>query len=781
MLAPLLLLLASLVLSPINGFAASTAAVVAPDTAMGKLVEELGRPAIQTLRDRAYVVIQDQKETERLQAVHWKALEQLSGLAGSASRFADSAKALVAGQPAKSAPEDLDRLAALPMSGAMTPELQTAAQGLAAIQRQLAALGAEGSAAPAVLGAQKPLFETPWGKKLSDETRADLSADPSGLADRLWAELLAGPNAEPAATAHFQEWARRRAPNADARLEGDARSGRLSPELRRSLEKYLAEQRRLSELRRLNDSTVKLLKSRRATEQLAALEAAVRALAAHQDLLRDLEAKPVPLEASAPKPKLTTAGAHLQAPTRLNQHELGDDVSVSGAYWVDGLKEGESVEVEETTFVERPSGFSNVRVEKSKRANGGPYAWYARVTVDESHDFALRAVISAAGSNPLSERVIVPVSQDFEVALSKLAAADAAVAACRFDAAGYGPLAAELAAPAKEKKQYDNLKRAAESRAKDAAEQQKTLSKLESLIAESHADASPETCRYETKRTADALAIARKLPAGCDRYVPALERRLADIRRRKAAQDAYTRAAAESRSRRKSCAFAAAAERAAAALSILDAEPAARCGALADDHKALERELVELRTAESWRGRIEEELAASEKATEPDAKLARARAASARIGSLPDAQCLTKERSRADDLASTASDAIQGAASPIPPDQSVARIEAEITAERRRVLEAQQTVTGKQTEAQAPAPAGESPAPMGKDDRSRLECLESGFKVNRATIDCKGNPFDIAELRTLRGETKPADAAKPKPAAKPAKKAPAKKRRANAR
>lgn len=765
MLAPLLLLAA-------HASAASTATVVAPDTAMAKLVEELGRPAIQTLRDRAYVVIQGQKETERLQAVHWKALEQLSGLSGSASRFVDSARALVAGQPAKSAPEDLDRLAALPMSGAMTPELQSAAQGLAAIQRQLAALGAEGSAPSAVLGAQKPLFETPWGKKLSEETRADLSADPSGLVDRLWAELLAGPNAEPAASAHFQEWARRRAPNADARLEGDARSGRLSPELRRSLEKYLGEQRRLSELRRLNDSTVKLLKSRRATEQLASLEAAVRALASHQDLLRDLEAKAVPLDAASPRPKLTTSGAHLQAPTRLNQHELGDDVSVSGGYWVDGLKEGESVEVEETTFVERPTGFSRVRVEKVKRANGGPYAWYARVTVDESRDFALRAVISAPGSNPLSERVIVPVSRDFEVALSKLAAADAAVAACRFDAAEYGPLAAELAAPAKEKKQYDALKRAAESRAKDAAELQKTLAKLEGLIAESHADASPETCGYQTKRTADALAIARKLPAGCDRYVPALERRLADIRRRKAAQDAYTRAASESRSRRKSCAFAAAAERAASALAILDAEPAARCGALVDDHKTLERELVELRTAESWRGRVEEDLANTEKATEPDARLARARAVSARIGSLPDAECLTKERSRADAVASAAADAIQGSASPIPPDQSVARVEAEITAERRRVLDAQQTVTGKSTEAQTPVQPGETPASMGKDDRSRLDCLESGFKVNRATIDCKGNPFDIAELKTLRGETKPS-----KPAGK---KAPVKKRSTNA-
>lgn len=748
----------------------------AGDTAAGLAISKLGRAGFETLRDRGYIVVQGRKSEERIQAAHWKALEQLAGLSGSALRLVESVRGLREGQPAKAAAEDLDRLAALPPQGAMTLELHTAAQALAAIQRQLSALGAEGQHPAPVLAANPPLFSQPWAGKLREETRAELAADPSGLVDRMFSQFLAGPVIEPKAVAHFQEWARRRAAGADARLEGDARAGRVSSELRRGLERYLSEQRRLSELERLHKSLIAHAKTAAVEKQLASLEAAARGLSAQPERVLGLESKPIPAPAAADaRIKLTSAGIHMQEPTRLGQYELGDEATVTGGYWVDGLAEGATVDVEQTTFVEHPEGFSWIRTTRSRRGNGGPYPWSARVTVGQSREFTLRAVVSAAGSNALSEKVVVPVSRDFEAALVKLAEADAEVAACRLDAAAYAPLAEQLAAAAKEKKQYAELKKAAEARGKEVKDLQQRLAKLEALIADSHADASQDACRYETKRTVDALAIARKLPAGCDRYAPALERRLTDIRRRKAAQETYARYAKDARAKRDDCAFLSATQRASSALAVLDAEPAARCGAIDADAAKLEAELAQARTAESWRARLAEELAAAEQAPAPDARLARARAAAARAGSLPESRCFEDASERARKIAWSASDSLDalGEGPTVPADHALARVEAEVRAERRKLLEAARTTTGLQDESQAPAQAPAAP-PKITPKKSRLQCLEEGFRATKSTIDCEGKPFEILELKRLRDQK--AGPAK-KPASKPAaKKEPASKK-----
>lgn len=780
-------MLASLFLAAAPLFAAST------DTTASWLAEQVSRPGLESLRSKGYVVLQGDGKTERLQHVHWKTLDQLNVLAGSALRFADSLRAVAAGQPAKSAPEDLDRLAALPPQGLMTPSLQTAAQGLSALQRQLAALGAEGRAASAVLAERSPMFSTPWGAKLAAETRADLADDPAGLVDRFFTFWLAGPAPEQAAVAHFTAWAdggASKSTGARDRLAADARAGRLSSDMRRLLEDYLSAQRRLAELKRLNESLAAHAKQSRVQKELAALEAAARGLG-KPELLRELEARPVPEPAASPRPRLTSAGVHMQEPTRLAQYELGDEALVSGGYWVDGLKEGESVEVEETTFAERPTGLETLRVNRVKRANGGPYPYTARLPIAESRDLVFQSIVSAHGSNALVERLTVPVSRDFEVALGKLAQIDAAVSACRFDAAP-AALAGELAGPAKEKKQYEGLRKAAEQKAKDAADHAKTLAKLEALIADSHADAAPETCSYQTDRTADALAVARKLPAGCDRYVPALERRLWDIRKRKDAQAAYQRWAADARSKRKSCAFAAASESAAAALAVLDAEPAARCGKQAEDASLLEKELLEARAAEGWRARLTEDLAAAEKISAPEARLAAARAVSARAASLSDAACLAKEREKADKLAWAASDLLDvstatAANAVLPGEGRLARIEAEVAAERRSALQAAQAASGRLADEQLPASAPSKPAPVsnaspdGNRDgglpaaetaaapvkgRSRLQCLEDGRKANNALIDCEGKPFKIMELKRLRDAANPERAPKRKTGAR---------------
>ncbi len=732
------------------------AIALATATTAGWLAQTLSPAGYEALKRGRLVVVQGEKAQERVQYVHVRALEQLAGLAPVAAELSPAVAAVSSGRPLPASASLLSALSALPPDALMTPELQTAAQSLSALAARLQALGSTQTAA-GLVARQPALFDEPWGKRFAAETAADSVDDPAPLVDAFFEEYLAGHDRSADAERHFLDYASRAfGERLGARLSDDEVAGQPSPELRSALERYLREERLLSEAKRLEEGLARLSKSAAFRAQLAAFDAAAAGLKAHPDLLKALESRPFPEQAASPRPTLTSSPLHVRAPVRLAQYELGDTVIVSGAYWVDGLPDGRSVEIDETVFAEEPWGLEALESSRVKRGNGGPYAYERKIALTDSEPPVFESVVSAAGSNALVERAPLDVSRDFETALRKTAAADQAALSCRFKEAGYGQLASELAEPAKQKPQYAELLKTVESRANAAARHAAAFDAAQRLIADSHADASPQACRYDDHRTLKAVEAVRLLPAGCDRYLPELLAQLATIRRRSADQDAFARAAAASRSRRRACEFDAAADKAMEALALLDADPEARCGPLVAEADKLEREAQDARTAAAWRKSFEDGLAAAEQSASADERLRGARLVAARIGASPEEACYDKERRHAELIASAAGEALAPAQNAAPAvDEGLSKAVAAVAAERVRMLQgasaAEKAAASGQTPAAAKAsPAAKAPAAANQGATSRLACLEEGYKATEATIDCDGNPFDILELKRLR-------------------------------
>ena len=539
------------------------------------------------------------------------------------------------------------------------------------------------------------LFETPWGRDAALRHRADRAEDPAPLVKGFFETRLAGPRPDAEAVKHFLAvTAARGASAAGAKLAEDAAKGTASEELRAWIRRYLLDERRRRGLALAQERVKALRADKRTRRELEELDVLISALAVKPGLLASLETSLSESAAPSGEPRLLAAGLHLQESTRLGQHELGDEAVVSGAYWVDALPEGAAVEVSETSFIETARGFSAVETRGVKRRNGGPYAFVRRVVIDEALPFALRLAVSAASGTVVAERAEVRVGPDYGLAVAKEAEALSHSLSCDHKSAeaAYEALEAMVGEAAKVKPQYkDLLERTRKGRMKAAADAE-ALPKLEEALAASRADASPQQCRYDTTRTDAAIELARRLPAGCDRVLPELFAQRATITRRAADQAWFLRTSDKARSRRRSCGFDEAARRWSEALSVLEADPAARCGAAAEEAARAEAELSEVHVSLAWTGLLDDALAKASAETVPAKKLAAVLPTLARMASLPDRECRRDALKRARRIAAQAGESESGppdadAARRLPPDSMLASAVEEVRRARAGLLE----------------------------------------------------------------------------------------------
>lgn len=664
----------------------------APSAPLALLTETFGEPGVETLAARGVVVLHGKSGARRLAAVHWKAFGELSRAASSCLALASAADAL--GRESEPAGPDLGLSAcrALTHEGMMTPSLHALASLLQAGHEERWALK-QANAPLAGAPGHPNLFDTAWGKDLILRRHADALENPAALAKTVFDELLAGPRPDKDAAALLAaEAAARGASAPETLIAYDSSHGALSEELRAQLRRTLSNERRRWAAAKARAAAADLLGKAAVKKELEDLRGAAKAMTSRPNLPADLEAAASRASASGGA-RLKSAGLHLQEPTRLGQHELGDEAIVSGAYWVDGLKENESIDVDETLAVDTERGFVSVETRTNKRKNGGPYPFARVVKIAEPRSFAVRSLVSAGGP-ALAERVEVPLARDFELALVKESEAAGLRAACRSkDAeAAYAALETLVAEPAKVKPQYKALAERAR-KAKDAAKADgELLLQREEALVLARADSSPQQCKYETARVDEALKLAARLPAGCDRDLPELHALRATIKRRAADQAWFLKASSEARSKRKSCALDAARARWSEALAALDADPGARCGKVAEEEALAKTDFAELTRDIAWRDELGKSLAKAEAETAPARRLDILRPVTSRLGAL-NASCFGAESKRAAALTSAASKSLTAPSESetsrrLPADAALSSIVDEVRAERAKRLEA---------------------------------------------------------------------------------------------
>jgi len=695
---------------------AAAADIRPPNAAMDLLVESFGAPGVETLAARGLIVLHGGPKARRVAAVHWKALGELANAASSCLALAAAADSL-GHEPAPAAPAlDLAACRALPADGIMTPSLHALAAALEAGHEERWALRLA-NAPPAGVPGRPNLFDTAWGKDLIARRHADALENPVALARPLFDDLLSGPRPDKDAAALIcAEAAARGAASLDKLIAADAAAGALSEELRAQLRRTLSNERRRWAAEKARAAAADLLAKAAVKRELEDLRGAAKVLSSRPALAASLETAVGRAPSLEPGARLRSAGLHLQEPTRLGQHELGDEAIVSGAYWVDGLGEGESIDVDESIAVETERGFPSVATRVFKRKNGGPYPYSRALKIAETRPFALRSLISTGGL-PLDERVEVPLAPDFELALLKESEAAGLRANCRLKDAesAYAALAALVAEPAKVKPQYKALVARA-AKANDALKADgETLLKLEERLAAARGDSSPQLCKYETARVDEALKLSKRLPAGCDRDLPELQTLRSTIMRRAADQAWFLKASADARSKRKSCDLEGARARWSEALAALDVDPGARCGRVAEEEARARTESAETGRKIAWREDLGKSLAKAEGETAPAKRLELLRPVTSRLGALGalDVGCLGAEAKRASTLSAAASKSLTAPADAetarrLPPENALASAVAEVRAERARRLEAAGAAEKAAVEPSAP-PAVEAP------------------------------------------------------------------------
>lgn len=714
-------LLAVLLASPALGADAPAPSAPMNSAPLALLTESFGEPGVETLGARGVLVLHGKPGARRLADVHWKAFGELSRAASSCLALAASADAL-GREPEPAGPDlGLDACRALPMNGMMTPSLHALASLLQAGHEERWALK-QANASLAGAAGRPNLFDTAWGKDLTSRRRADALENPAALAKLVFDEYLAGPRPDRDVASLFAAEATARGAAAPETLIAyDSTHGVLSEELRAQMRRTLSNERRRWAAAQARAAAADLLGKSAVKKELEDLRGVAKAMSSRPRLASELEAAASRAAAVSGAAKLKSAGLHLQEPVRLGQYELGDEATVSGAYWVDGLAENESVEVDETLAVEAERGFVSVETRTSKRKNGGPYPFSRAVKIAEPRGFAIRALISAGGS-PLAERVEVPLARDFELALVKESEAAGLRAACRpKDAeAAYAALETLVSEAAKVKPQYKALAERAR-KAKDAGKlDAEVLVKLEEALTAARADSSPQQCKYETARVDEALKLAARLPPGCDRDLPELHALRATIKRRAADQNWFLKASAEARSKRKSCSLDAARSRWSEALASLEADPGARCGKAAEEEARAKTDFAELTRDMAWRDELGKSLDKAEAETFPSRRLEILRPVTSRLGAL-NASCFGAEAKRAASLTAAASKSLTAPADGemsrrLPADNALASIVEEVRAERARRLEAAGAAEKAAMELAAPAavPKAAAPAPAPK-------------------------------------------------------------------
>ncbi|MFA6318150.1 MAG: hypothetical protein WC943_12105 [Elusimicrobiota bacterium] len=722
----------------------------------------LGAETFDLLVGRRYLVIQGPTDAPRLQDGQWEALKELGRHGMAAQEFAEAYARYASGNPPAPAGAALEfaSLLNLPDSGLMTPGLRSAARIIIAAHEEFNSLD------PKALSANDgtTLYETPWGDAFAARTRADLSLEPESLADAFFDEHFAAVRPNEAAVDHFKRHILAvHGRDLGSAVEADARNASLSQDLRGWIAKYLADQRRLAALERYTAAFAKLDLKQGLGRQIAELASAARSLVDHPDFVDALQSKrgravPAP---DLPRTRLTSAGLHLHQPVRLERHELGDTAVLTAGYWIDGLAEGESAEVAETTFADYgKDGFGGLETRRVRRANGGLYAIRRELPIREARPFTFRLIVSGDGTNTLSEKAPVAVSDAFDRALDALAAADAAALDCRFKEAdeAYAAFTGVFAESAKAKKQYADLVAAAAKRRSEAQKNAAVLAKLEEAIASSRADLSPEKCDYQTSRTEAAIKQIASMPAGCDRYLSDLQSQLQTIQKRRADAAAFRDAVDKARDMEKSCQLTGAVDALAQSLAILDANPSVRCGSVDEAAKRVEADLPAARQAAVWAETLAKSIEEGETPPHPGkdpaaASLKTVNAALARIPTLPNSRCFAKEKEEllriADSSGLSLTAPEDGAAVRLlPDDRQLAAVSGAVTDELRRISEARNAAQHRKAQLELPAAESSAQAPAAQPK-----------PAGKAPQIEKPKPAPKPVRRSVKRQAKPAPAA----------------------
>ena len=694
---------------------AAAAATSFADEPIAFLKDSFGDSGIETLASRGILVLQGKPSARRLAAVHWKALDALSRASASCLALTQAADSLDHDAPPVSPTLGLSACRALTAGSPLTPALAAIAAALEARNEELWSL-AQTSAAASGAAARTNAFDTSWGKELNARHHADMLENHSSLTKPIFHESLAGPRPERDALALFIADAGARGVAApDVLLVRDAASGNPSDELRAQLRRTLSDERRRWAAEKARATAAELLAKSSVKRELDDLRELSRVLHSRTNLSTALEAASARPASSGARLHLRSAGIHLSQPTRLGQHELGDTAIVSGAYWVDGLDEGASADVEETLVVETDRGFSAPATRTVKRGNGGPYPYVRAVEITQTRSFAVRAIVSSPLGPVFTERVEVPVAQDFELALLKESEAAGLFAACRFSDAesAYAALETLVAEAAKVKPQYKGLRARALKGVETSKAGGEILLKRDDALVEARADSAPQRCRYETDHVDAALKLSRRLPPGCDRDLPELHALRETIVRRAVDQAWFLEASASARSKRKSCDLEAARARWSEVLSALEEDPGARCGRVAQEETLVKTELPEVAREQAWRGELSSALSKAEAGATPARHLELLRPISARLGALK-SPCLKSESRRAAALAQSAAKYLAAPSDDellkrLPADEALASDSAAIRADRARRLEA--ATTPEKVAVAPPKPAAAEPAP----------------------------------------------------------------------
>jgi hypothetical protein len=266
------------------------------------------------------------------------------------------------------------------------------------------------------------------------------------------------------------------------------------------------------------------------------------------------------------------------------------------------------------------------------------------------------------------------------------------------------------------------------------------LAKLEAAVKTAAADASQEACRYDLKRTEAAMDLAHSLPAGCDRILGGLRQQHAFISRRAADQQAFTTDMRQAAAHRRACDFALAAEDLSRGLSILEADPEARCGKLSETAAQAETDLQAVLADELWRTTFAEGLRAAKAEKAPPQRLERLYPIIARIGSLDAPSCFSAQRGQAEKLAQAAGEDLvlpDALAAKLTTDDGLSKTVDEVAAQRHKLLAQATALQTMEAAEQSPSggkapsldgaatPGAHAAAPKGKHSAKTPAAAES--------------------------------------------------------
>ncbi|MBI4424581.1 MAG: hypothetical protein HY554_12685 [Elusimicrobia bacterium] len=696
--------------------AAQPAAEPAWPTARGYawLEQAVGAETLRLLADGGYLVVHRLRKTGHLVHVQWELLEPLVRLA---PQLLDSFAALENQREGRddAEPKEDALKAALghPPAGLVTARVRSALSLLLDLIDERRGAGS----APLP---ERPLALQPWAADFSHRYNLAQAQDAAPLVEPFFSELLSGAGRAPAAEEHLRAHAQSRyGADIGPLLEADVRSGQLSDELRGWVEKYLSDNRRAWRLLQLPADLAALLKDRKLQRELEDLRQSARALAADPTFLQGLRESLAPGALPPETARVTGGEVHVHTGPEGQGYEAGDRASISAAYWLDEVPRGRSARVQETVFADRgPHGIELLHSSQRSRGSGGPHAVAADAELREGRPFVVRFIAQPEGGRPVHREAAVSPAGALDAALAKLGRADAAFASCKLAeaAAAYEALSQELGERSR-RPQFARLAAELRPRQKRAALAQEDHAALDGLLEGVRLDASPQTCAFSEARGLKARALLSRLPAGCSRELaPEINQLLTAAVQRRRDQDTFWAGLEGARRLERACQFPQAAERYAAALAVLDADPSAKCGRAQEEYRRVhELELPAALAADGVRSGFHAELdAASESlgAGDPARALAKTNPLLARLAALRSPGCYETERRKGEELALTAEAGLQSPAQalarvPDPMDGTFAavareraRLDAESHARRQREV-------AQQAPAALPAPAEE--------------------------------------------------------------------------